>query len=164
MQIVKKLSLFVAVLAIFALLDFLYQQRVKAPDVTFTTIYGKTIKMDDLREKVVLVNFWASDCYSCVREMPDLVKTYNQFKPKGLEVIAVAMYYDPPAQVLNYAKQKALPFAVMHDGFDEIEKKFHGVSATPTTFVFDKTGKRLMRKVGEIDFVKLNQLLENELS
>ena len=164
MQTVKKIILPFAILAMLLLLAFYFNKRMQAPDVTFTTLTGKTIQMADLKGKVVLVNFWSTDCLSCVREMPDLVKTYNRYKDKGLEVIAVAMYYDPPAQVLNYATQKALPFAVMHDGFDEIEKKFHGVSATPTTFIFDKTGQRLFYKVGELDFSQLNQLLEKALN
>ena len=164
MQTAKKIILPFAILALLILLAFYFNKRMQAPNVTFTTLTGKSIQMADLKGKVVLVNFWSTDCLDCVREMPDLVKTYNRYKGKGLEVIAVAMYYDPPAQVLNYATQKALPFAVMHDGFDEIEKKFHGVNSTPTTFVFDKTGQRLFYKVGGLDFSQLNQLLEKALN
>ena len=101
-----------AILALLVLFAFYLNKRMQAPDVTFTTLSGKTIQMAELKGKVVLVNFWSTDCLACVREMPDLVKTYNSYKGRGLEVIAVAMYYDPPAQVLNYATQKALPFAV----------------------------------------------------
>jgi len=74
------------------------------------------------------------------------------------------MPYDPPAQVLNYATQKKLPFPVMHDGFAEITEKFGSVDVTPTTFIFDKQGKRLQRTIGTLDFVKLNQLLSTELT
>ena len=164
MQTAKKIILPFAILALLILLAFYFNKRMQAPNVTFTTLTGKSIQMADLKGKVVLVNFWSTDCLDCVREMPDLVKSYNRFKDKGLEVIAVAMYYDPPAQVLNFTTQKALPFAVMHDGFGEMEKKFHGVSVTPTTFVFDKTGQRLFYKVGGLDFSQLNQLLEKALN
>ena len=164
MQTAKKLILPFAILALLILFAFYFNKRMQAPNVTFTTLTGKTMQMADLKGKVVLVNFWSTDCLACVREMPDLVKTYNRYKDKGLEVIAVAMYYDPPAQVLNYATQKALPFAVMHDGFGEIKDKFHGVGVTPTTFIFDKTGQRLFYKVGELDFSNLNQLLDKALN
>ncbi len=142
----------------------LIHNRSNAPEVTFTTIEGKKISMADLKGKVVLVNFWATDCLACVTEMPALVATYQQYQQKGFEIIAVAMPYDPPAQVLNYATQKKLPFPVMHDGLAEITEKFGNVDLTPTTFIFDKQGKQLQRTIGALDFVKLNQLLTAELT
>ena len=111
----KKLVISLGILALLAFLVFSLTKNSLAPNVTFTTITGQKINMADLRGKVVLVNFWATGCSVCVREMPDLVNTYNAYKAKGFEVIAVAMPYDPPAQVLNYVTQKALPFPVMHE-------------------------------------------------
>lgn len=158
-------SLFAAViLALLVSLAILIHNRNNAPDLTFTTIEGKKISMADLKGKVVIVNFWATDCLTCVSEMPALVNTYQQYQKKGLEIIAVAMPYDPPAQVLNYVTQKKLPFPVMHDGLAEITQKFGNVDLTPTTFIFDKQGKQLQRTIGALDFVKLNQLLSVELT
>ena len=154
-------------LIIFALLVFLGWQlsnKSAAPNVTFTTIEGKKIAMADLKGKVVLVNFWATDCPGCIKEMPQLIKLYQQNQLKGLEIIAVAMPYDPPAQVLNYTKQKSLPFPVMHDGLSEITDRFGGVNLTPTTFIYDKKGNRLQRTIGELNFPKLNALLASELA
>lgn len=159
----KKLIVPFAMLALLAVLVFNPSRSPQAPDVTFTTIQGKQISMADLKGKVVLVNFWSTDCGVCVKEMQNLVNTYNAYKTKGFEVIAVAMPDDPPAQVLNYVTQKALPFPVMHDGFSEITNKFGGVNLTPTAYIFDKQGKQLQYSVGELDFAKLNQLLDREL-
>jgi peroxiredoxin len=159
----KKLAIPLGVLALLAFLVFNLTKSQPAPNVTFTTIQGKKISMTSLKGKVVLVSFWATDCSVCVGEMPDLVNVYNTHKHRGFEVIAVAMPYDPPAQVLNYATQKALPFPVMHDGFGEITNKFSGVHATPTTYIFDKKGKQLQYTIGRLDFDKLNQLLNKEL-
>lgn len=138
--------------------------QTNAPEVTFTTIYSEKIAMSALKGKVVLINFWATDCASCVQEMPDLVNIYNHHKQNGFEVIAVAMPYDPPAQVWNYATQKSLPFPVMHDGLAEISNAFGYIGATPTTFIFDKQGKQLQRTIGTIDFNKLSQLLNSQLN
>lgn len=160
----KKLILPFAILALLTFLVFNLTRNQQAPNVTFTTIEGKKINMADLKGKVVLVNFWSTDCGVCVKEMPSLVNTYNAYKSKGFEVIAVAMPDDPPAQVLNYATQKALPFPVMHDGFSEITNKFGGVNLTPTAYIFDKQGKRLQFTIGALDFASLNQLLSKELS
>jgi hypothetical protein len=74
------------------------------------------------------------------------------------------MPYDPPAQVLNYAKQKALPFPVMHDGLSEITDKFGGINLTPTTYIFDKQGHLLRRTIGNIDFADLNIILNEALN
>ncbi len=160
----KKLVVPLAILALLAFLVFNLTKNPQAPNVTFTTIEGKKISMSDLKGKVVLVNFWSTGCGSCVKEMPELVNTYNAYKAKGFEVIAVAMPYDPPAQVLNYATQKALPFPVMHDGFSKITDEFGGVNLTPTAYIFDKQGKRLQYTIGALDFASLNQLLSKELS
>ena len=163
-----KLSLNKSILPIIivALLVFLGLQlsnKPAAPDVTFTTIEGKKISMSALKGKVVLVNFWATDCSGCIKEMPQLMTTYNQYRTKGFEIIAVAMPYDPPAQVLNYATQKALPFPVMHDGLAEMTQKFGGINLTPTAFIYDKQGNLVRRTIGDLDFNALQQLLQKEL-
>jgi peroxiredoxin len=163
-NLLNKSLITAVILALLVSLAILIHNRNNAPDLTFTTIEGKKISMADLKGKVVIVNFWATDCLACVTEMPALVNTYEQYQKKGLEIIAVAMPYDPPAQVLNYATQKKLPFPVMHDGLAEITQKFGNVDLTPTTFIFDKQGKQLQRTIGALDFVKLNQLLSVELT
>ena len=135
----------------------------EAPNVRFTTIEGNTFDMASLKGKVVLVNFWATDCKSCIEEMPDLVKTYHTYASQGLEIIAVAMPYDPPAQVVNFADQKNLPFPVMHAGFGDITHQFDGVSVTPTTYIYNKEGLRIQSVVGTLNFDKLHALLNQEL-
>lgn len=160
----KKIGLVIGILVLLAFLAFQFNKRMFAPDATFITLTGKTINMTDLKGKVVLVNFWATTCTTCVKEMPGLVNTYNAYKGKDFEMIAVAMDYDPPAQVLNFATHKALPFPVMHDGFEKVARAFRHKGITPTTYVYDKSGFRIFYKVGEIDFADLNRLLDKELS
>lgn len=159
----RKFLIPLALIALIGALIFSLSQTPQSPDVTFTTIRGEKIPMASLKGKVVLVNFWATDCPGCIKEMPDLINTYNQYKNKGFEVIAVAMPYDPPAQVLNYTQQKSLPFPVMHDGLSEMVHAFGGVNLTPTTYLYDKQGKRVQRIIGELNFAELRQLLDKEL-
>ncbi len=163
MLLLKKIGLTVAILVLLVFLADQFNKRMFAPEATFVTLTGKTIKMADLKDKVVLVNFWATTCSTCVREMPALVDTYNAYKGKDFEMIAVAIDYDPPAQVLNYATQKRLPFPVMHDGFNDVAKAFRHKGLTPTTYIYDKSGFRIFYKVGELDFAKLHQLLDKAL-
>ena len=146
-----------------AVLVFEITNNKQAPNVTFTTLQGKKISMASLKGKVVLINFWATECRACVTEMPALASIYNEYKSKGFEVIAVAMPYDPPAQVLNYATQKKLPFPVMDDGLGDVVKQFDDVSVTPTTYIYNKQGKRIQYTVGALNFKQLRQLLDREL-
>jgi thiol-disulfide isomerase/thioredoxin len=163
-HLLKKSLIAAVILVLLGFMAALTLNRNGAPDVIFTTIEGKKISMADLKGKVVLVNFWATDCLACVKEMPSLASAYQQYQKKGFEIIAVAMPYDPPAQVLNYVTQRKLPFLVMHDGLAEMTEKFGNVDLTPTTIIFDKQGKQLQRTIGTLDFVKLNQLLNSELN
>lgn len=160
----KKWLVPLVALALFAGLTLAVMQKPQAPAVTFTTLSGEKISMESLRGKTVLVNFWATDCPGCVKEMPDLINTYQQYKDKNLVVIAVAMPYDPPAQVANYTKEKALPFNVMHDGYGEMVKAFGDVNLTPTTFIFDAQGNRLQKTIGELNFTELRKLLDKGTS
>ncbi|MCZ3115109.1 TlpA family protein disulfide reductase, partial [Acinetobacter baumannii] len=72
-----------------------------APQATFVLLSGERVSTAQLQGKVYMVNFWATSCTTCVKEMPDMVRTYQQFKDKGLEFVAVAMSYDPPMYVTN---------------------------------------------------------------
>ena len=135
-----------------------------APDVTFVNLQGTRIPLSSLRGKVVMVNFWATSCATCVKEMPQMVATYNQFKSKGLDFVAVAMSDDPPNYVLNYAQTRQLPFTVALDPQSTLARAFGDVKMTPTTFLIDKQGKIIKRYLGEPDFAALHQLLETALA
>jgi len=161
--LLKKSLLPIIVIALLVFLGLQLNNKPAAPDVTFTTIDGKQISMASLKNQVVLVNFWATDCPGCIKEMPQLINTYNQYHKKGFEVIAVAMPYDQITQILNYSKSQALPFPVTHDNTAEIGNQFGKVNLTPTAFIYNKQGHLLQRTIGELDFNALQQLLNKEL-
>lgn len=154
----------IVVIALLAIGYLSWASRDPAPDVVFTNLKGQQITSEDLRGKVVMVNFWATSCTTCVAEMPKMVETYNKYNDKGLEFFAVAMSYDPPNYVLNFAETRKLPFHVAIDASGNIAQAFGDVKLTPTTFVIDKQGQIVKRYVGEPDFGQLHQLLEKELS
>ena len=135
-----------------------------APDVSFVKLDGQRMALKDLRGKVVMVNFWATDCTTCIGEMPKMIETYNKYHAQGLEFVAVAMSYDPPSYVINYTETRKLPFKVAMDSDDKLANAFGNVKLTPTTFLIDKNGKILRRYVGEPEFAELHQLLEKELA
>ena len=130
-----------------------------APDVPMVLLNGQSQRMSDLRGQVVLVNFWATSCSTCMHEMPKLVEIYQQHKGKGLRTVAVAMSYDPPAFVANYAQSRQLPFDVAIDNTGKVAESFGRVQLTPTTFVVNKRGQIVKQYVGEPDYVALNALI-----
>ncbi|MDR2014296.1 MAG: TlpA family protein disulfide reductase [Azoarcus sp.] len=161
-----KLRIF-AVLAVIAFIvagAFVYNEKPLAPEVSFTTLQGERLDTAALRGKVVLVNFWATTCSTCVAEMPDLAKTYEKFATHGLEIIAVAMDYDPETQVRAYADKAALPFKVALDPNGKVALGFEGVRMTPTTFLIDRQGRIVHKYLGAPDFAALHALLETLLA
>jgi peroxiredoxin len=135
-----------------------------APESRFVLLDGQTLNTADLKGKVTLVNFWATTCVTCVKEMPSIVATYNKYHDQGLETVAVAMEYDPPQWVANFAQTRQLPFKVALDNTGEVAKAWGDVKLTPTTYVVDKQGRIVKRYVGEPDFAALHQLLEQLLA
>lgn len=139
---------------------FIVAQKSPAPAVSLTTLQGKSFELNALRGKVVLVNFWATSCTTCVKEMPALSETYRKYAGQGYEMIAVAMDYDTPAFIAAYTLKNALPFSVAHDANGQVAKAFGDIRLTPTTFLIDKQGKIVQRYLGEPDFAKLHAQIE----
>ena len=164
MKFTKPLLVALAVVAIAGALAYALMDKPGAPAATFTTLEGKPIALVDLRGKVVLVNFWATSCPGCIKEMPDMVESYKLYRDRGFEIIAVAMSYDPPNYVLNFVQTRQLPFPVALDVDGAHARAFGNVQLTPTSFIIGKDGRILEQKLGELDFVRLNALLERELS
>lgn len=136
----------------------------EAPASTFVLLDGTQTSTAELRGKVTLVNFWATTCVSCVKEMPALASTFNKYKGQGFDTIAVAMSYDPPAWVLNFAQTRQLPFKVALDNTGEIARSWGDVKLTPTTYLVDKQGRIVKRFVGEPDMAALHSLIEELLA
>ena len=95
--------------------------------------------------------------------MPQFVATHEKFKARGLETLAVAMSYDPPAQVIRFAESRKLPFGVVIDNTGSFAKGFDQVQVTPTTVLINRHGDIVRRFVGEPDFAALNALVERLL-
>lgn len=136
----------------------------EAPQSTFVLLDGSKATTTDLKGKVTLVNFWATSCVSCVQEMPALIATHNKFKDRGFETMAVAMSYDPPSLVVNFAQSRQLPFKVALDNTGQIAKDWGDVQLTPTTYLLDKQGQIVKRYVGEPNMEALHALIDELLA
>ena len=135
-----------------------------APASTFVLLDGSKQTTEDLKGKVTLVNFWATSCVTCVAEMPKVIDTYNKYQARGYDTLAVAMSYDPPSYVVNFAETRKLPFQVAIDNTGAVAQAWGDVKLTPTTYIVNKQGQIVKRYVGEPDFNELHRLIEKLLA
>ncbi len=138
--------------------------RDMAPQVQYVLLNGEQRDSNQWQGKVMLVNFWATSCATCVKEMPEIVATHEKFKARGFDTLAVAMSYDPPAYVARFAESRKLPFGVAIDNTGNIAKQFGEIRLTPTTLLINKRGEVIKRYVGEPDFAALHGLIEQLLA
>lgn len=164
MKLSSKLILAALALAIAGGAGYAFTRQESAPEVRFATLAGEKFSTSDLRGKVVLVNFWATSCVTCVHEMPMLSDTHRKFSARGYETIAVAMSYDHPNQVAEFARQRQLPFKVAMDTDGTIARQFGNVRVTPTTYLLDKKGRVIKTYLGEPKVEEFHALLEKALA
>jgi peroxiredoxin len=138
--------------------------RTQAPQVDYILLDGSTLSTTQLKGQVVLVNFWATSCTSCVGEMPQIVTTFETYRSRGYQTVAVAMQDDPPANVASFAESRKLPFGVAIDNTGAIARSFGQVQFTPTSFLINKRGEIVKRYVGAPDFAALHALVEQLLA
>lgn len=135
-----------------------------APQTNFVLLDGSRKATADFKGKVMLVNFWATSCVTCVAEMPELIDTHKKYASQGFDTVAVAMSYDPPSYVVNFTETRQLPFKVAIDNTGAVAKAWGDVQLTPTTFLVNKQGEIVKRYVGQPDFNALHKLIEQLLA
>ncbi len=133
------------------------------PDTVFTTITGQKVSLTDLQGKPAIITFWATTCPSCVKEIPHLIALYEKFHPQDIEIIAIAMTYDPPNSVVNMAQEKKLPYHVVLDIKGDYAKAFGHVWATPTTLLINKNGEVAKRILGPFNIEDIQSRIEQLL-
>jgi peroxiredoxin len=159
-----KISVGLALLAIVIAAILIFFPRQTAPEVRFISLWGENFSTSELRGKVILVNFWATYCSSCLQEMPKIVATHNKFAPRGYETVAVAVRHDHPGRVAQFAASRALPFRVALDRSGEAALRFGNVRFTPMSFLIDRQGRVLKRYRGEPDWAELHRIVERALA
>ena len=115
----------------------------KATDFALTDLNGKTVKLSDFKNKVIILGFWSMRCPPCVQEIPGFIKLYNEYKDKGLVIIGVS--FDRSAEgVKRFCKSKGVSYPVVMGNY-EVAKNYGGIIGFPTTFVIDKN-KNIVKK------------------
>ncbi|MCS3903462.1 peroxiredoxin [Methylohalomonas lacus] len=135
----------------------------QAPAATLKTIKGESVELDDLRGQPVLVTFWATTCPGCMKEIPHLIDLHETFHDRGLAIYGVAMDYDPPNQVIEFARVRELPYNIALDIDGAVAKAFGDVMLTPTTFLIAPDGRIVMNKIGQFDHDHVHAEIERML-
>ncbi|MDQ3686001.1 MAG: redoxin domain-containing protein, partial [Acidobacteriota bacterium] len=117
-----------------------------AKDFELSTIDGRKVNLSDLKGKLVMINFWATWCKPCVREMPLFTNAYDKYKERGFEILAISVdEAEDRNKVISFARGHKLNFLLIHDGS---AAKLYGVTSFPTTFFIDRKGSVRYRHSG----------------
>jgi thiol-disulfide isomerase/thioredoxin len=115
-------------------------------DVAMRDVDGRSVKLESLRGKVTLINFWATWCGPCRAEIPDLVALQDKYR-EHLQVIGVSEDEASAETVKRFAADRKVNYPIVM-ATPELEQTFPGVHALPTSFVLDRSGRLVQKHVG----------------
>jgi peroxiredoxin len=138
-----------ATLALIALAPFAASAR-PAPSFSVKTLEGKPLKSSDLRQKPMIVDFWATWCAPCKASMPHLSTMQSRYEKQGLTVIGMSVDESGPQGVRKFADKLGIKFTLAMAN-DEILDAYGPIRSIPTTFFINRKGDIVRRVVGYID-------------
>lgn len=109
-----------------------------AQNFTLKSNNGKNIKLSELRGQVVMLNFWASWCGTCIKQLPALNKFHQQYKDKGFTVLAINIE-EKPKKAVRIAQKQKLKMPVLFDTFNHVSR-YYSVSSIPVSILIDRDG------------------------
>jgi len=131
-----------------------------APEFRAQTLDGTQASLSDFKGNVVLINFWATWCPPCVREIPRLVRLSEKYGAEGLVVLGVnSTYQDDPAKVAQFVRDQRISYPVLLDAEAEVSRKYPA-RLMPTTYIVDRNGRIVHTKVGEVDEAALEEQIK----
>ena len=131
--------------------EFKPQEGYLAPRFTLRNLKGNLEGIDDHLGKVIIINFWATWCTPCVKEMPSFENLYRRFRSKGLTILAVSLDKNSPSKVQEFVDKHKLSFPVLLDTDGGAEKLYPSFTI-PFTYVVDKKGRVVARVDGGKDW------------
>jgi cytochrome c biogenesis protein CcmG/thiol:disulfide interchange protein DsbE len=133
-----------------------------APDFTMTLVDGSTLRLADLRGKLVMLDFWASWCPPCRQEAPHLVTVYPRYKERGVEFVGVDIW-DRDEDAKAHVDRYGIPFPAGLDPRGEVAMDY-GVAGIPEKFFVGPDGELLRKYIGPMDEERLTQILDELLA
>jgi len=118
-----------------------------APDFTLPDLEGNSLTLSDFRGKVIILNFWATWCPPCRKEIPDFVELYEKYKDEGLLIIGVNLDKGDSRAVKQFSKNYKINYPIVL-GNVNVTQDYGGIRGIPTTFVIDRKGDIKEKYVG----------------
>ncbi len=122
-----------------------------SPDFTLKDLQGREVSLKRFRGKIVLLNFWATWCPSCRKEIPSMIKLYERYKDKGLEIIGVNLDRMDKSGIEKFSSEHNITFPTLLDPAGKTAV-LYGITALPATFILDRNGKIQERIAGGKDW------------
>ena len=121
-----------------------------APSFTLQDLNGKQVSLSDFKGKVVILDFWATWCPPCVKEIPHFIELYEQYKDQGFAIVGISLDRKGISVVKSFAQKYRVNYPIlMADG--QVDKAYGGIPGIPTTFVIDSAGNIRQKYVGYRD-------------
>jgi peroxiredoxin len=121
-----------------------------APAFTLQDLNGKTVSLADFKGKVVILDFWATWCPPCIKEIPDFIELYERYKDKGFEMLGISLDQAGISVVQSFAQKNKINYPIMMtDG--QVHNAYGGITSIPTTFVIDPAGNIRKKYVGYVE-------------
>jgi len=119
----------------------------QAPEFTLEDLSGNPVTLSSLKGKVVFLNFWATWCGPCVREIPDFIEAYKEYKDKGMEIIGISVDEGSSAKVVKFVEEHEINYPIVMYTTQFIRDYMPG-NAIPVTIIIDPQGKIRYKKIG----------------
>ncbi len=116
-----------------------FSDQQAAPDFMLKDVNGKDVRLSDFRGKIVILNFWATWCGPCRKEMPDFIELQNQYAKDGLQFVGIALDQEGAAKVKPFVEKNKIGYPILI-GNNDIADKYGGMNAIPVTFLIDRKG------------------------
>ena len=130
-----------------------------APDFSLEDLQGKTIRLKDLRGKVVLVNFFATWCAPCIKEVPAFSQLYERYREKGFEIVGIGVDMEGETALRPFSEKLRIPYPVVI-GTRKVVLDYGGITGVPTSFFVDRDGYIADQFIG----VRPVQILEKNIT
>ena len=134
-----------------------------APAWKLKDLEGREISFDQFKGKIVVVDFWATWCGPCISEIPGYIELQKKYGPQGLAIVGIAYRdFNGPAKVKKFAEEKGMNYTIVI-GDETVADAFGGIEGIPTTFLIDRQGRIVHRKVGAMDHEEYEKLVQQAL-
>ena len=139
-----------------------FSNSAKAPDFNLKDQYGVTHSLENYKGKVIFLNFWATWCPPCKKEMPDIENIYKEYGENKKDVVILGINSEKENEAKKFLKDKGYTFPTVIDENSEVMRKYF-IQAFPTSFVIDKEGNVYGYVMGGLTKEQIKQVIEEVL-